>query len=280
MLLSEVWKKFRQEKTLEGYSPGTLDGYQLQVKLLKDYIGDEGIKAEDVTYELLKEYLAAQDHLKPASLAFRIRSLKSVFGWAHVEGLIPENPTVRLKVPKQGKRVPKALSEKDMELLRIGCKTPLEHVLVEFMYSTGCRIGEIQKLNKSDIEWENRSAIVLGKGDKEREVYFSVRCQIWLLKYLDERTDTDPALIVTERDPHRMGIDQIRRVVKRAAERGGVTVNVSPHKLRHGFATHMLNNGAPMEAIQSWLGHAKISTTQVYATLSGHRRQELHRRYF
>lgn len=278
MLLSELWDLCEQDRKIEGYSPGTLKGYRLQVSLLTQYIGD--VEAEEVTAEILKAYLAEQDHLKPSSLAFRVRVLQSVFGWAHREGYIPENPAAKLKEPKQGKRIPKALSEEDTELLREGCKTPLEHVLVEFLYSTGCRISELQKLNKADINWENRSTVVLGKGDKEREVYFSVRCLIWLRRYLKERTDTDTALIVTERKPHRMSISQIRYVIKRVAKRANVGANVYPHKLRHSYATHLLNNGAPMEAIQSFLGHAKIETTKVYAALSGARRREIYRKYF
>ena len=179
-----------------------------------------------------------------------------------------------------GQHLPKALSEEDTEMLREGCKSALEHALVEFFYTTGCRVGEVYRLDRNQIDWDNRSAIVLGKGDKEREVYFSIKAGIWLKKYLINRHDKDPALFVTERAPHRMSISEIRYVTKRVARGSDMTANVYPHKLRHSYATHLLNNGAPLEAIQSFLGHAKLETTRIYAQLSGPRRRELYQKYF
>jgi len=148
------------------------------------------------------------------------------------------------------------------------------------MFSTGCRIGEIVSLDRNSINWGNQSAIVLGKGDKEREVYFNVQCDIWLKKYLDSRDDNDPAIFVTERSPHRMSIAQMRYIIKRISNRAGINKTIHPHQLRHSYATHLLNNGAPLEVIQSLLGHEKSETTRIYAQLSGRLRQEFYRKYF
>jgi len=156
----------------------------------------------------------------------------------------------------------------------------MEKALFEFMFSTGCRIGEIVSLDKNRINWSNRSAIVLGKGDKEREVYFNIRCEIWLKRYLDNRQDNDPAIFVTERKPHRMSIAQMRYIVKRISDRAEISKVIHPHQLRHSYATHLLNNGAPLDVIQSLLGHQKSETTKIYAQLSGSLRQELYRKYF
>jgi integrase/recombinase XerD len=129
--------------------------------------------------------------LKPLSLAHRIRAIKSLFRWAHEEGHIVMNPASKIKEPKIGKRIPKFLTEREIEHLREVCFTPLEKALFEFMFSTGCRIGEIVSLEKNGIHWSNHSVIVLGKGDKEREVYFNTRCHIWLKRYIDSRSDKD-----------------------------------------------------------------------------------------
>ena len=126
----------------------------------------------------------------------------------------------------------------------------------------------------------NRPAIVQGKGDKEREVYYNIRCDIWLKRYLQNRTDHDPALFVTERFPHRMSIAQMRYVIKRISSRAGVNKSIHPHQLRHSFATHMLNNGAPLEVIQDLMGHEKSETTRLYAQLSGKLRRELYSKCF
>lgn len=137
------------------------------------------------------------------------------------------------------------------------------------------------KLNRDDINFTSHSVIVLGKGDKEREVYFSVRCSIWLKRYLDEREDQDPCLFVTQRNPkRRMSIDAIRYTIKRISKRTPIKKDIHPHQLRHSYATHMLNNGAPLEVVQSLLGHEKSETTRIYAQLSGKLRYDLYNRYF
>jgi site-specific recombinase XerD len=143
----------------------------------------------------LKKFLVEKgEHLKPSSLRHRIRFLESLFKWAHGEGFILKNPAAKIKEPKVGKRIPKFLSEQEIEHLRESCQTPMEKALFEFMYSTGCRIGEMIKLNRNDINFHTQSVIVHGKGDKEREVYFNVMC-IWLKRYLEERKDNGSCIV-------------------------------------------------------------------------------------
>src|SRR5699024_3116017 len=125
--------------------------------------------------------------------------------------------------------------------------------------STGCRIGEVAKLDREDINFTGNSVIVHGKGDKEREVYFNIRCAIWLIRYLEERNDTDPCLFVTERNPkRRMSVDSLRYVIKRISNRASIKKTIHPHQLRHSYATHMVDNGAPLEVIQSLLRYKKV----------------------
>ncbi|PUB10585.1 site-specific tyrosine recombinase/integron integrase [Paenisporosarcina sp. OV554] len=279
MLLSKAWEAFESDKRIQGFSPQTLKAYLLQLSLLIDYFKDVEITTLDTNQ--LKEYLAISGkHLKPASLAHRIRFLKSLFRWSHEEGNIRKNPAAKIKEPKVGKRIPKYLTEREIELLREACHLPIEKAIFEFMFSTGCRIGEIVSLEKNHINWSNQSAIVRGKGDKEREVYFNIRCDIWLKRYMDSRTDNDPAIFVTERHPHIMSVAQMRYIIKRISNRAGINKEIHPHQLRHSYATHLLNNGAPIEVIQSLLGHEKSETTRIYAQLSGRLRKEYYQKYF
>jgi len=278
MKFTGAWLLYEMDKKLLGYSAHTLKGYGIQLRLLVKALGDRDI--EDVTLFDLKGYLAGLTKLKPASIGHRVRFIKSLYSWAHNEGVITQNVASKLREPKTGLRLPKALGEEDIELLREGCVSAFEHAIVEFFYTSGCRIGEVVAINRNSIDWETRSVIVRGKGDKEREVYFSVKAAIWLKKYLKGRKDSDTALFVTERAPHRMSISQLRERVKQVAVRAGVGAAVYPHKLRHSYATHLLNNGAPLEVIQSLLGHAKMETTRLYAQLSGVRRRDLYQRYF
>ena len=279
MKLSETWLAYKADKRIEGYSPQTLKAYELQTNLLIRFFGD--IEIESISTDQLKDYLAqSSKDLKPSSLAHRVRSIKSLFKWAHEEGKLSSNPTRKVKEPKMGKRIPKFLTEREIEHLREACFSTMEKALFEFMFSTGCRIGEIVTLNKNCINWTNRSAIVTGKGDKEREVYFNIRCEIWLKRYLDERTDKESAIFVTERFPHRMSIAQMRYIIKRISSRAGINKDIHPHQLRHSYATHLLNNGAPIDVIQSLLAHEKSETTHIYAQLSGKLRQEFYQKYF
>lgn len=279
MLLLEATKSYEADKRIEGFSPQTLNAYRLQAKLLVNFLGNT--RMNDITTQHLKQYLAeSSNELKPSSLSHRIRFIRSLFRWSHEEGIIDSNPASKIKEPKVGKRIPKFLTEREIEHLRDACFTPMEKALFEFMFSTRCRIGEIVTLDRNSINWGSQSAIVRGKGDKEREVYFNIRCDIWLNKYLNSRNDNDSAIFVTERSPHRMSIAQMRYIIKRISNRAGINKTIHPHQLRHSYATHLLNNGAPLEVIQSLLGHEKSETTRIYAQLSGRLRQEFYRKYF
>src|SRR5690625_1335166 len=280
MLLSEAWRKYLSDKKIEGYSSLTLKMYGFQYKLLKRFFGD--IRISEFTTEKFKQYLVeAGGHLKPSSLGHRIRFIKSLFKWIHEERHILKNPAAKLKEPKLGKRIPKFLSKHEIELLREGSHTPMKYALFEFFYSTGCRIGEVAKLNREDINFMENSVIVHGKGDKEREVYFNIRCSIWLKRYLENRDDEEDCLFVTERKPkRRMSVDSLRYVIKRISNRADIKKTIHPHQLRHSYATHMVDNGAPLEVIQSLLGHEKSETTRIYAHLSGKLRHDFYSKYF
>lgn len=231
MLLSEAWKKYQQDKKIEGYSILSLKTYYFQYNLLLRFCD---IDMNGFSTEKLKEYLIQSgNHLKPSSLGHRIRCVKSLFRWSHEEGYILKNPAAKLKEPKLGKRIPKFLSELEIEHLREAYQTTMENALFEFMYSTGCRIGEVVKLDRDDIDFRTNSVIVQGKGDKEREVYFNTRCSIWLKRYLDEREDEDPCLFITDRKTkRRMSIDNLRYIIKRVSNRAGIKKSIHPHQLR------------------------------------------------
>lgn len=285
MLLSEVWNIYKSDKQLEGYSPVTLKGYELQHNLFLRHQGD--IDINEVDYGIMKSYLAKDvNRLKPSSISFRMKYFRSVWRYAIDEGFISSNPASRLRDPKMPKRIPKAMSAEEIELLRISCETTLENALLETFFASGCRVGEIYQANRNIIDWTNQSMTIIGKGDKEREVYFDVRCAVWMKKYLNTRKDNDMALFVTERkfksdggQPRRMSKDQMRWALRRIAKRAGID-KIYPHKLRHSFAMHMLRNGAPMEAIQAFLGHASISTTRVYADYDSEMRRQMYKKYF
>lgn len=215
-----------------------------------------------------------------SSIAKKLSVLKSFFSWLADEEIIQKDPTRRIKSPKKEKRLPNALTIEELEMLREACTTYRERSLVEVLYATGGRLSEVQALNRNDIDWQNKSAKIIGKGNKERDVYFSFKALYHLKKYLKSRDDLVPALFITERKPYRrLSNRSIQRAIDNIAERSEINKKISPHTFRHTLSTLMLENGADITAIQKILGHSDLNTTQIYAQISDTRKQEQYNRH-
>jgi integrase/recombinase XerD len=276
--LAQLWPIYKRDKTIARFSQLTLKGYEIQFNLLSRVVGD--VDAEEVTIDVIKDYLAGCTHLKIASLAGRVRFIKAFFTWAFTEKYISANPTSGIKEPRNRDKKPKYLSEEEILKLKDGCESLTEKTILEFSFATGCRVGEIANINRAAINWDNNSIDIMGKGNKRRIIYFSEPCKEILREYLAQRKDDDEALIVTERAPHRMSVAEMRYILKRIAKRAGMANNVYPHKLRHTYATHLLNNGASLEAIRQLLGHCNLSSTMMYANLTEEGKQNTYTRCF
>lgn len=215
-------------------------------------------------------YLAVRcKGLKPSSVNGQISIFKSFFGWLNDEEYIPKNPAKKLKQTKEPKRVRHALDDEEIELLRQSSNTDREKALIEFLVSTGCRLSEITNVDKDDINWHEMSLYVIGKGNKERKVYFSVKAKILLQKYLKSRKDANGALFVASRYPYiRLGGRSVQREIKNIALRANLDKSVYPHLLRHSFATHSINAGMSLPVLQHIMGHETPATTQIYAALN------------
>lgn len=274
--LTDNIKLFLSSKKLEGLSESTIEGYRLELMTFADSIKK---RTADVNAADIRMFLGNFPHLKMSSISRKLSVLKSFFSWLAGEEIIQRDPTTRLKPPKQEKRMPKALKIEELEMLREGCETDRQRAFIEVLYATGCRLSEIHGLDIKDIDQQAMSAKVVGKGNKERVVYFSFRAMYHLNKYLNTRTDDDPALFVTERRPfRRLSKRGIQREVAKIAKQANVK-DVSPHVLRHTFATLTLNNGAELAAVQALLGHESPETTMIYAQLTDDKKHEAYRKY-
>jgi integrase/recombinase XerD len=273
--LEDKIKLFISAKKLEGLSSITLDNYLLELSMFADIVKK---KAEDMATADVRMYLSLDGTLMMSTIRKKLSILKSFFSWLVSEEYIKRDPTTKLKAPKDEFRLPKSLSIEELEMLREACETVRQRAFLEVLYATGCRLSEVHGLNKSDINQQNMSTLVIGKGDKQREVYFSIRAMYHLNKYLKQREDDCKALMITERKPYRrLSKRGIQREIGMIAQKVGLQDKVSPHVLRHTFAT--LNNGAELVAIQELLGHSSPDTTLRYAKITHERKREQHKKY-
>ena len=273
----QKFKQYLAAKKLEGYAKSTLEGYELE---LQKFIEQVPYPAVEITADDIRLYLSQFERLKPSSIAKKLFALRSFFGWLKNEEIIHQNPTERIKQPKQEQRMPKALNIAELELLREHCKTSRERALLEVLYATGTRLEEIQQVDRASIDWSDMSFPVIGKGDRERLVYMSIRAVYHLGKYLKSRSDDCPALFVTERKPiRRLGMRQIQKDIKHIGTRAGIGEKVHPHVLRHTFATLLLENGAELSEVQHLLGHTSPVTTQGYTNVTEQKKKNAHKKY-
>ena len=215
-----------------------------------------------------------------STIGKKLNTLRSFFGFLVAEEIIRRDPTLKIKQPKEEKRIGKALTIEELEMLRESCQTIRQRAFLEIFYATGCRLSEMQQLNISDINMQSMSCRVIGKGDKEREVYFSFKAMYHLKKYLLSRKDNEPALMTTIRKPYRrLSPRAIQDEIKKIAKCAGIGHKVTTHVLRHTFATLTLNNGADIVAVQELLGHSSPDTTLRYARITDERKRDQHKRF-
>lgn len=266
-------------KKIDGLSQNTLENYS---RHLNKFAMSMRKNVEDITTMDVRMYLSAyaKTGVKNSTIGTETDILRAFFKWLEDEEYINKSPLRKIKPIKVEKRLRKALTNEEMEILREGCKTYRERAMLEFFYSTGCRLEEVEQLNKSDIDWQQLQLRVIGKGNKKRVVYINAKAKVHLQKYLMTRLDDCEALFITERSPiSRLGRRSIERDFKKIGKASGLKKNVYPHLIRHTMATHLLNSGADLVTVQALLGHEDASTTQIYAQISNINIEHEYRKY-
>ena len=270
---------FLSAKLVEGCSQKTINYYGTTVRQLFRYM-PKAVK--DYTTDDLRAYLAVYQKKHKASKVTvdNIRRIFSTFfSWLEDEDFILKSPVRRIHKVKTGEQVKETISDENLEVLRDNCKNIRDLAIIDLLASTGMRVGELVKLNRTDINFNERECIVFGKGNKERVVYFNARAKIHLQQYLKTRKDKNPALFVSLNKPHERL--QISGVELRLRELGrGLKIpRIHPHKFRRTLATMAIDKGMPVEQVQKLLGHVKIDTTMKYAMVNQTNVKLSHRKF-
>lgn len=262
--LKEKILLYLQVKKLENYSEDTLKNYTYTLRNFSDFMIKpvSTITKNDIRYFMALNY----SKLKPSTVNNKIACLKTFFEWLEQEELIQKNPARSLSNTRLPKHLRHSLTLEELEKIRIACIDYRERALIEFIFSTGCRISEVMNSNISDIDFSNNSLKVIGKGDKERIVFFNDKTKLHLKNYIDTRKDKNEALFISTKFPfHRVSKRSLEVIVTKIGQRANIGKPVYPHLLRHTMATLGLQSGADITTIQHLLGHITPSTTQIYA---------------
>ena len=265
---ADYLKMFLDAKRIEGCSERTIEYYR---KTLEHLIGYLDTPVRKITTEEMREYLAEYQKINDCSnvtVDNIRRNISSFFSWLEEEDYILKSPMKRIHKIKTKTVVKSVISDETIEKLRDHCTEIRDLSMIDLLYSTGMRVGELVRLNRDDINLENRECIVYGKGDKERRVYFDAKAKVHLKAYLDSRTDDNPALFVTLNAPHlRLKISGVEIRIRELG-RSVSMERIHPHKFRRTMATRAIDKGMPIEQVQKILGHSQIDTTMQYAMVN------------
>lgn len=271
--------QFLSAKRIEGCSEKSLKYYKATIDAMLCGV-NKGIKhiVTDDIRNYLTEYQAT-NHSSRVTIDNIRRILSSFFSWLEDEDYILKSPVRRIHKVKTASNIKETYTDEVLELMRDNCGEIRDLAIIDMLASTGMRIGEMVLLNRNDIDFNERECVVLGKGDKERIVYFDARTKIHLQNYLNSRSDSNPALFVSLKKPYnRITIGGIEARLRTLGLLLGLT-KVHPHKFRRTLATMAIDKGMPIEQLQRLLGHRRIDTTLQYAMVKQSNVKIAHRKY-
>lgn len=275
----EYLQMFLNAKKIEGCSERTVQYYQVTIK---HFLRAIDTKVQKISTEEIRQYLVDYQGINDCSKTtvdnIR-RNISSFFSWLEEEDYILKSPMRRIHKIKATQVVKTIISDEEIEKLRGSCQHARDLAIIDLLYSTGIRVGELVRLNRKDINFNDRECIVLGKGDKERKVYFDAKAKIHLQEYLEMRSDDNDALLVTLDAPHvRLKISGVEIRLRNLGKQANVE-RIHPHKFRRTMATRAIDKGMPVEQVQKLLGHSQIDTTMQYAIVNQSNVKESHRKY-
>ena len=279
--MKDLILKFIDELKYEkNYSDLTINGYLNDLNLFLEYINDNNIKKyKDVTYDDIRLYITYLHSLNYTNktISRHISALRSFFKYLKVNNYIDNNPCILVSNPKLDKKLPKYLNFEETEKLLNAYETKSvigirNSLILEIIYSTGIRVSELVNIKLNDISLGNKQIKILGKGNKERIVFFGSKClnliNLYLNKSYNNLNINNLDYLILSKTGKKINDREIRKIIDDAALIAGINLKISPHVLRHTFATHMLIDGSDLRSVQELLGHENLSTTQIYTHLT------------
>ena len=265
---TEYLQLFLDAKRIEGCSERTIQYYNTTVEKMLHHIT---APVRKMTTEEIRKYLVEYQKINNCSKVtvdnIR-RNISSFFSWLEEEDYILKSPMKRIHKIKTKQQVKETISDEAIEVLRDSCECLRDLAMIDLLYSTGIRVGELVNLNIVDVDFESRECIVFGKGDKERKVYFDAKAKLHLQTYIKQRKDDNPALFVTLDAPHnRLKISGVEIRIRTLGRKNHME-KIHPHKFRRTMATRAIDKGMPIEQVQKILGHSQIDTTMQYAIVN------------
>ena len=276
---SELEQAFIAAKRLEGCSEKSLAYYHATLNKLLTALNKPMITISTADIRAYLSSIQESRALSRVTVDNIRRIFSSFFSWLEDEDLIPKSPVRRIRKVRAESLIKEVLTDENLEVLRDSCIEPRDLAMIDLLVSTGIRVGELVKMNRQDIDLQERQCVVFGKGNKEREVYFNARAKIHLLNYINARTDDNPALFVSLHAPHtRLTIGGVESRLRAVGARAKVH-HVHPHKFRRTMATMAIDKGMPIEQVQRLLGHVRVDTTLHYAQVNQNNVKQAHRKY-
>lgn len=266
--LPKCFEYYLVTKKIEGKSDETLKLYKIYISQALMAIAKplEEITANDIRVHLYK--VQKERGISDRTLDSRRSCLLSFFGWIAAEGYISKNPMLNIQPIKYERKERQPIEAVSLETIRFNCQSTREQAIIEVLYSTACRVTELVRLDKEDVNFATGEVKLFGKGGKHRTSYLSPRAKLHLMNYLNDRNDENNALFVGERSPHsRMSKRAVENTVRAIGERCGIN-GLHPHLFRHTCATDALNKGMPITQLESLLGHSSLDTTMIYAKVA------------
>ncbi len=275
----------------QGLSKSTLDAYRSDLKLLKVWAKNRELKMDEISRPDLLEFIAfkAEQGSSARTSARMLSSLRRFYTYLMQQEIISTNPTDKISMPKIGRSLPVLLTENEvLKLIKApNTKKPLgfrDRVMLELLYATGLRVSELVKLEVNQVNLNQGYLRVMGKGDKERLVPMGKTAKRWMKNYLNGPiqeilNDRQSDCLFPTRTSTTISRQAFWQIIKKYAMKVGISAKLSPHSLRHAFATHLINHGADLRVVQMLLGHSDLSTTQIYTHIAQHRLKDLHEKH-